>query len=335
MSIAGKIAFVSSADSKYYPLLREWIHSVRSFKETQDMDICVMDAGLSEEQIEMLTPLATMIVKPDWPYPLAPRKIRDKDFLKACVNRPFIPRLFPGYNVYIWMDSDTWLQDWDVVDLLIRGAQLKGLSIVPQVDRAYGKAMRLGWIGPIPWRPRSFYYSNARKAFSGTMARKLFPFPTINAGVFAMTGDAPHWSRWQELIGKALRKGKVFTAEQLTLGIMIYLEKFPAEFLPAWCNWLCSTPPLWDAVNRKFIEPYLPRRPIGIMHLSGVDDMRLDRSAGLDIRTTEDEEIFISYRYPHFDGLENEAVFHEPDMYDKNIKIGITNSYQAGETVRR
>ena len=329
-----KITFISSADSNYYPLLREWIHSIRSFRESAEIDICIMDAGMTPEQIEMLTPLVTKIIQPDWPVSLPAHKIRDKSFLKACVNRPFIPVLFPGYDIYIWMDSDTWVQDWSAVDLLIQGARLKGLSIVPQVDRAYGKSMRLGWLGPIPWRPRSFYYSNARKAFSGKLARQLFPFPTINAGVFAVTAKAPHWERWQTLIAQALKRGKVFTAEQLTLGIMVYLEKFPVELLPAWCNWLCGTQPLWDGVNRKFVEPYLPRRVIGVLHLSGVDEMREDRSAGMNFKTLDGEEIYMSYRYPDFDGAENEAIFHEPDIYDRNIRIGIANNY-LGDKARR
>ena len=99
------------------------------------------------------------------------------------------------------MDADTWLQDWTAAELLIQGAEKSGLAIVPQTDRAYGKSMRLKWLGPFPWKARSFYYSNARKAFGGKTARRLFPYATVNAGVFAMSGNTPHWERWQKLAG--------------------------------------------------------------------------------------------------------------------------------------
>ena len=158
--------------------------------------------------------------------------------------------------------------------------------------------MRLSWLGPIPVRPRSFYYSNARKAFDGKTARRLFPFPTINAGVFAMRGDAPHWARWQELIKQALERGNIFTAEQLTLGMLIYLDGMPAERLPAVCNWLCDTKPLYDPVHKRFIEPYLPHLPIGILHLSGYDSMRVDKGVLTDIKFPDGSVHPMSLRFP-------------------------------------
>lgn len=332
---AEKITFVSSADSKYYPLLREWIHSIRSFKESQDIDICIMDAGMTPEQIEMLTPLATKIIKPDWPFPISERKVKGKEYLKACIARPFIPELFPGYDLYFWMDSDVWVQNWEAVDLFLQGGRRKKITLTGQVDRAYPRQLRVKWLGGIPLKIRGFYASNIGRAFGKRLARRLMPYHVLLAGAFCLHRDAPHWARWQALVKQACRRGKVFTAEQTALGVMCYRDGYEYEILPAWCHWLCEFPALWDQVNRRFVEPFLPHKVIGILHLSGVDEMREDRSAGMNFKTLDGEEIFMSYRYPHFDGLENEAVFYEPDMYDRNIKIGITNSYQAGETVRR
>jgi hypothetical protein len=296
-----KIALISGSDSRYYPILREWVASVRSFPQGQNVAIGIMDTGLTEAQRQDLSAHVTSIIAPQDSFvPLPVHKIAGKEFLKSCICRPFIPEMFKGYDVYVWMDADTWVQDWDAVELLIQGAQMKGLSVVPQSDRAYGKTMRLGWIGAMPWRPRSFYYSNAKKAFSGKVARQMFPFPTINAGVFAIAKDAPHWKRWQDLIRQALIKGKVFTAEQLTLGMLIYIDKMEAELLPAWCNWLCETKPLWDDAQKIFVEPYLPRRKLGIIHMSGCDVMRLDRAVTDDFKTTDGGTVKLSYRYPKF-----------------------------------
>lgn len=295
-----RILFVSSADSRYFPLLREWIASLRAFPQSKDMDIGIINAGLDEEQCQILTTQdqVTAIAAPDWPCPLAAHRIKGRDFLKACVSRPFIPQLFPGYDLYIWMDADTWLQDWQAVEWLIAGASKNALAICPQTDRAYGKAMRIKWLGPLPWKPRSFYYSNGKRAFSRKIAQELFPHAPLNAGVFALKKEAPHWQRWQELIRKALKKGKIFTAEQLTLGMLVYLEGYRAEFLPALCNWLCETPPTWNTKTGRFAEPYIPHAPIGIMHLSGCDEMRLDRDITTTISTTDGKTAEKSYRYP-------------------------------------
>jgi len=293
-----KTALITSADNRYYPLLCELLASIRRHPQSASLTaIGVIDAGLTLDQRAALTKDGCAVVDGIWPIPLSKRRLAGRDFLKACVSRPFIPDLFPGFDTYIWLDADTWVQDWAAIDLLQAGAAKSGLAVVPQVDRAYGKTMRLGWIGPFPFRPRSFYYSNARKAFDGKTARKLFPFPTINAGVFALTGNAPHWKRWQELIKQALQKGNVFTAEQLTMGMMIYLENYPAERLPSICNWLCDTKPTYDPTQKRFIEPYLPHHPLGILHLSGYDSMRVDKSVQTDIKYLDGTVHPMSLRY--------------------------------------
>lgn len=296
------IAIVSSADEKYFPLLTEWLSSIRRFSANEDKDICIFNAGMTEEQVGYLEAKGCHVVEPSWPCDIPESKLKGRVFLKSCVCRPFIPDIFPGYEVYIWMDSDTWLQTYEPIDLLVRAARKQALGICPQADRNYGKAMRIEWAGPIVSKARSFYYSNARKAFSGDIARKLFPYPTLNAGVFALAGDAPHWNAWQTLITKALNKGKIFTAEQLTLGMLVYLEKYKAEFLPAWCNWLCENKPLWDDHEQMFVEPSLPNHTIGVMHLSGYDHMRVDRSLVTELDTLEEEPVEMSLRYPFFDG---------------------------------
>ncbi len=297
-----KITFVSGCDSKYFPILIEWIHSVRSFKQSAGIDICILDVGLTDTQKEKLKPLVAHIINPDWPTNIPASRIRGREYLKACVCRPFIPKIFPGYDTYIWMDADTWLQDWRGIELYIEGARRGKLAIASQSDRSYLRQFRIKWLAAMPIKVRGFYYTNALKAFGFKTAKKLLPFQVLNAGIFAMRADAPHWDRWQELVKNALIKGKVFTAEQLTLGVLTYLENYPVEILPAYCNWLCEVKPLWDEAQAKFIEPNLPNEVISVVHISGWDDMRLDRSIKTDFKTLQGNEIQMSYRYCDFDG---------------------------------
>ena len=310
--MSNKITFVSSADENYYPMLREWVHSIRRFPQSTEIDICILRAGMSDAQVAELAPLVTKIIEPDWPRDIPQHRIKGREYYKACVCRPFLPNYFPGYDTYIWMDADTWVQDWRAVELLIAGVQKSDFAIVPQADRAYGKAMRLKWLGSLPFKARSFYYSNAKVAFGGKTARALFPYPALNAGVFALSGDAPHWNAWQDLLIKALDKGKVFTAEQLTLGMLVYLEGYAAELLPAYCNWLCETKPIWDAERQIFVEPYLPHEPIGVVHLSGLNAMRVDRAVRDSYKTVAGDDIRFSLRYPYFDGERLEESVPEP-----------------------
>lgn len=297
-----RTVLISGADHKYYPMLREWVHSVRRFPQSEGMDICILDAGLTPEQVAALAPHVTAIKKAEWPKAIPARRIRGREYIKACVNRPFLKDYFPGYDVYFFMDADTWVQDWRAVELFLEGAARGKIAVTSQADRAYPRGMRVKWLWGWPFKVRGFYYSNALQAFGGKLARRLFPYHVLLAGAFALRADAPHWDRWQALILKALEKGKPFTAEQLTLGVMTHLEGLPAEILPAWCHWLCEFKPLWDSQNQCWVEPYLPHEKLGILHMSGFDEMRVDRSVTTDYRTLDGQTVRMSYRYPAFDG---------------------------------
>ena len=57
--------------------------------------------------------------------------------------------------------------------------------------------------------------------------------------------------------------------DQLTLEYITHGLKMPAELLPATCNWVAhrATPKL-DVSRGRLVEPYLPHRDIGILHLT-------------------------------------------------------------------
>ena len=50
-----KNVIVSLADANYYPLLEELIESIKRFKESENVAICILDAGLTKEQKEKLS----------------------------------------------------------------------------------------------------------------------------------------------------------------------------------------------------------------------------------------------------------------------------------------
>jgi hypothetical protein len=295
-----KITVVSASDHKYFPLLKELIASVNEHKGKHDFDISIFDAGLKNENKAELEQMGIKLYPAPWPAPLNGEKMKGREYIKACVCRPFINKNIPGYDVYLWLDSDTWVQDGEIFDLFLAGAAKGKMACTVLVDRAFPKSGRMKWLGPLPFKPRSFYYSNAKKAFGGKIARKLYGYNIVSAGAFALNADAPHWDHWQKLITKALEKGNPFTAEQLSLGIMAHNDGLPMEYLPSWCNWPLEFPVLWDGKQRKFVEPYLPHRPIGLMHLSGLDEMRLDPSVLTDVKTVDGADMRISMRYGWF-----------------------------------
>lgn len=300
--MTGKTIFVSSADSNYFPLLAEWLHSMRLHPQTRDFDIGILNAGMNETEIAYLKEQGCIIKETQWPKDFPAWKIKGKDYLKSCICRPFLPDYFPGYDTICWMDADTWIQNGAAIPHFLKAAQTGKMALTAQSDRAVPRQIRVKWLGPLPIKIRGFYINNARKAYGRSMAKKLYPYTVLLAGMFALRADAPHWKRWQEIMLKGLEKGKIFTAEQLALGILCHIEKYPIDILPGYMHWLCTYPTYFDEDREVFVESYTPHETIGVLHMSGVDEMRLDRSVTAEFETTKGTKIQKSFRYPHFDG---------------------------------
>ncbi len=45
---------ISLADSNYFNLLNELVDSINRFEQSNEIDICIMDAGLTADQIKIL-----------------------------------------------------------------------------------------------------------------------------------------------------------------------------------------------------------------------------------------------------------------------------------------
>ena len=58
-----KKTIVTLSDSNYFSLLEELIHSIRKFEESENIDICVLDAGLTSSQIEKINTSVNEIKK--------------------------------------------------------------------------------------------------------------------------------------------------------------------------------------------------------------------------------------------------------------------------------
>tara|TARA_Y100001936_G_C15534718_1_gene389418 strand:- start:243 stop:410 length:168 start_codon:yes stop_codon:yes gene_type:complete len=45
---------ISLADDNYFELLNELVDSIKNFDQSKDLSICILDAGLKEDQLEIL-----------------------------------------------------------------------------------------------------------------------------------------------------------------------------------------------------------------------------------------------------------------------------------------
>ena len=84
-----KNVIVSLADANYYPLLDELINSIKRFKDSKNIAICILDAGLTEEQKINLSSKVDEIKSAEWDIEVPDYKVKGKDWLKSQVSRAF------------------------------------------------------------------------------------------------------------------------------------------------------------------------------------------------------------------------------------------------------
>jgi hypothetical protein len=92
----------------------------------------------------------------------------------------------------------------------------------------------------------------------------------VNAGVYCLEADAPHWSRWAEHFRASLQASRgAVCCDQSALNHMLWSERLPLHPLNAHCNWLCHLAlPVTEAGGDRLVEPLAPHAPIGIVHLT-------------------------------------------------------------------
>ena len=297
---------VSLADANYFDLLNELIDSIKSFKESENIAICVLDAGLTENQKNLLKNKVDEIKKAEWDISVPSHKVKNKEWLKSQVSRAFLPRYFPKYEKYLWIDCDAWVQDWSSVDLYFKACENGKLGITQTMGPGYKIMSKVNWLfGKIAIiKSQNFKHAISSK-IGIEKARKLAFAPHVNIGVFSLEKDSSCWNNWQNNLNKTLSAGNIFGSEGLAINMSIYIDEVETEFLPLNCNWIASNLlPKFDENLKIFVEPYLPNYKIGIMHLAaGIwkdkKDMRMNSNIQIEIKTLKNKKVLKSLRYSH------------------------------------
>ena len=297
-------AIVSLTDSNYFDLLIDLVESIKSFPESKNIKICVLDAGLKAEQIEILKKKVYSIKKAEWDIDIPFHKKIGKEWLKSQVSRAFLPKYFPEFKKFLWIDCDAWVNSWPCIENYFKACEKGKLGITQTIGPGYKILAKVKWIFGKFAEIKSQNYKHAKSSgISEENARKLAFAPHLNIGVFSLENNSPCWKIWQDNLKKTLSGGKIFGSEGLAINISVYIDNVPTEFLPLSHNWIASNLlPVYDQNNNIFKEPYLPNYKIGIMHLAGGiwingKDMRLEKSLKIQIKSLEGNFIEKSLRF--------------------------------------
>ena len=299
-----KNVIVSLADANYFPLLEELINSIKRFKESENIAICILDAGLTQEQKKKLLNKVDEIKPAEWDIEVPGYKVKGKEWLKSQVSRAFLPKYFPNFEKYLWIDCDAWVNDWDCIELYFKACSNGKLGITQTIGPGYKITSKVSWLFGKLAIIKSQNFKHAVKSNIGyEKARKLAFAPHINIGVFSLEKNSKGWDSWQKNLSKTLKSGNIFGSEGLAINMSVYIDDLETEFLPLNCNWITSNLlPKYDEEKKTFVEPYLPHYKIGIVHLAAgiwVDgkDMRVDKSIRIQVETLNNTKINKSLRY--------------------------------------
>tara|TARA_B100001063_G_scaffold217321_1_gene219920 strand:- start:516 stop:1427 length:912 start_codon:yes stop_codon:yes gene_type:complete len=299
-----KNVIVSLADANYFPLLNELIDSIKSFKESENTAICILDAGLTENQKEILYKKVDEIKSAEWDIEVPAFKVKGKEWLKSQVSRAFLPNYFPNYEKYLWIDCDAWVNDWNAINLYFKACEDGKLGITQTMGPGYRVMSKVNWIFGKIASIKSQNFKHAIKSKIGLAnARKLAFAPHINIGVFSLEKNSTGWKSWQKNLEQTLKSGNIFGSEGLAINMSVYIDDLETEFLPLNCNWIASNLlPKFDEIENTFVEPFLPNYKIGIMHLAagiwdGDKDMRIDKDVKIEILSLQNNLISKSLRF--------------------------------------
>ncbi len=245
------------------PFLRGMIGSLAPALARPGMHAACFDLGLSAVDKAWLAARRVMVATPrphlgvGDGHPVA---------LLSFLARPFLQEYFPGYDVYLWVDSDVWFQDPAVTDRYVAGALSHGMAIAHERERAYRFQP---WL--LGWTAKHFLLG-----YGPATAAYLLTRRHLNAGLFALRADAPQWARWADRYAAAIRRtGALVPHDQFALNHALYgsgpnRRGDQAALLDPTCNWICDRGvPMWNDEAAAFCKPYAPHAPIGALHLAG------------------------------------------------------------------
>ena len=301
-----KNVIISLADANYFELLNELVDSVKNFEKSKDVAICILDAGLTDQQRTILSKKVDEIKSAEWDIEVPAFKVKGKEWLKSQVSRAFLPKYFPDYEKYLWIDCDAWVNDWNSIELYFKACENGKLGITQTLGPGYKIMSKVNWLFGKVAIIKSQNFKHAVKSKIGiNKARKLAFAPHINIGVFSLEKNSSGWTSWQKNLEQTLKSGNIFGSEGLAINMSVYIDELETEFLPLNCNWIASNLlPKFDEIKNTFVEPYLPNYEIGIMHLAagiwdGDKDMRLDKEVKIKIQSVQKKLLSKSLRFGH------------------------------------
>jgi len=257
---------ILSCDENFFPLAKGLVLSIKALPAQPDL--ALVDIGLAESSLRWMegqgVAVASFSAQSHYDIPV------DKQYRLAQLCRPLLPQIFPGADVYTWIDSDIWIQDGDVLDHHRElAARFAGKAVIsPCIDYSYKTLFK------IPHEIVNAQYRVYSAALADKAEANLYAFrPILSTGLFSMVAGSPLWALWKQAIerffaGGCQRDDDIHGLEQMAFNYVLYKHD-AAMLLDATYNYHChECLPYFDEAMGKVRVAVPPNRVIGAVHLS-------------------------------------------------------------------
>ena len=191
-------AIIFSCNEAYMPLAKGLVLSVlKTFPlraGEPDPELHFIDLGISPESRGWLQQAGvSLTVFSREEYLTLPAPADLPAYTDAQLCRPFLPRIIPGYDSYIWIDADIWIQGRDTLRTYLDSLLAAGGNMVICPEFHYGY---------LPFRHLdsmlNFLTHQLTVLYGEEAALQWRKRPILNSGFFALSGSSGVWKEWAD-----------------------------------------------------------------------------------------------------------------------------------------
>lgn len=276
-----RVLVVTGADARYEHLLTDFVASYRAmYRRRFPIGLIGYDKSIATHP---LREHFDYFVDDSFDYP--DFQTQSGFYGAYTASKARIPELFPGYDIYLWVDADCWFCDPNSIDRIVFGATRADIAIHPEYDIHY-------WKWPTPnSRTIDIYKSIEKEVNPGILQRAM-----VNSGVYGMAANSPVWTLWHRSLA-ALRQNSrnrtIYFSDQIPLHKLLHTEPVRVFPLRATENWqLYASAPRIRFKTRdhqhqfEILAPTPPFERIGILHLAGTTKEQIYNVNGIRTKLT-------------------------------------------------
>ena len=258
------VGIVLSFDSNMFQQGINSILSIKKYCTHPNYKINVLAIDLKNEEMIWLSNNGVNFVTNYQDLPSHPEQ-KKYNYSQTC--RAFLPEIFPGFDIYMWVDADIRFLNSQGLDYFcnIPMQNTDSIAIVHEAESDYGFVKNIY----LTYNYHTLKNERIAKVYGVDAEKVIRYFYYYNNGIWSMHKNSKIWSQFKLAILQYLKQNyfhHMFDQEAMNMAILGL--RIPVIYTPSTMNWLFGAAlPLRDNLSNNWITPSEPHRQISVAHL--------------------------------------------------------------------